>query len=88
MFEGFGGVGKFFQKWGRRCKPRRRRLVVFVAEERSLEKGFSIADRVVNGFVIGFLCGVLKCEGSVIGVVSGVCVGRLSSVSRRFCVFV
>ena len=82
----FGGAGSDFQKWGRRCKPRRRRLVCFVAEARRRVKGLST---VVSGVkILGFVvvCGVLKCWGRMIGVTVGGVVGRLSSVSRRFSV--
>ncbi len=59
-------MGKFFQKWGRRCRPRRRRLVDLFAEERKRAKGFSSVGSGAKAFVFGILCGVLKCEGRVI----------------------
>ena len=79
-----GGAGKFFQKWGRRCRPRRRRLVDLFAVERRRANGFSSVDIGVKILVFGILCGVLKCEGRLIVVVIGGCLGRLSSVSSRF----
>lgn len=59
-----------------------------MAEATRRVKGFSIVLSGVKGLVTGVLCGVLKCEGRVIGVTCGGWVGRLSSVSRRFLVCV
>ena len=54
------------------------------AQERRRAKGFSIVGSGVKVLVFGILCGVLKCEGRLIVVVIGGCLGRLSSVSSRF----